>query len=160
MWLQARGQLHSNVMHYHQISSEFAANCMQLHYHHFIFCKVMNYVTLLFKCNALAALHYMALLKVHYTLHYFAKCNALQGITHYHYPGPVLSCKTFPSARYFHCPWKSLLLLSHITFIVWFKCHLHLNWQWLFFVKILYSWDIFQEWWKCLSLILLVWGNN
>ena len=25
--------------------------------------------------------HYFALLNVHYTLHYFGKCNALQGIT-------------------------------------------------------------------------------
>ena len=53
---QAWGQLHSNVMHYHYITFEFA--CITLHYHYFIFSKVMHYITLLSKCNAL-----------HYTLH-------------------------------------------------------------------------------------------
>ena len=37
----------SNVLPLHYI--EFA--CIRLHYHYFIFWKVMHYVTLLFKCN-------------------------------------------------------------------------------------------------------------
>ena len=33
--------------------------------------------------------HYFALFDMHYILHYFGKSNALQGITHFHYPWPV-----------------------------------------------------------------------
>ena len=53
-YAEAWDQLHSNVMHYQYTIFEFA--CIALHY--VIFWKVMHYITLLFKCNAL---HYTLL---------------------------------------------------------------------------------------------------
>ena len=51
--------------------------------------SVKKNILILFKSNAL---HYtlLCLFKcaLHIILHYFGKCNALQSITHYHYPRP------------------------------------------------------------------------
>ena len=45
-----------NALHYHY----FEFSCITLHYHYFVFRKVMHYITLLFKSNAL---HYTLLFR-------------------------------------------------------------------------------------------------